>query len=210
MRRDPRFALVRAFALLGGLAAALLPAAHAPAQSDAKIYETVPSQAELGRDLFPESQPAPHRAGPRTRSLVREEPAPAAAAAPAPGAPAAAPQAAPATPARVGFKIQFARDSSELGPESRQFVDVLANLLKEPAVADKRLLIEGHTDASGPDYYNYQLSKRRAEAVVAELRNRHGIDPARLVVSGRGEDMPLRGRAPDDPENRRVEFMPVP
>ncbi len=68
--------------------------------------------------------------------------------------------------------------------------------------------IEGHTDSTGDEDYNLELSKRRAEAVGVYLVD-NGIDAERLEFEGYGERYPvdtnatLEGRR----RNRRVEFL---
>jgi outer membrane protein OmpA-like peptidoglycan-associated protein len=68
--------------------------------------------------------------------------------------------------------------------------------------------IEGHTDSTGNEDYNLDLSKKRAEAVGVYLVD-NGIDPERLQFEGYGERYPvdtnatLEGRR----RNRRVEFL---
>jgi outer membrane protein OmpA-like peptidoglycan-associated protein len=70
------------------------------------------------------------------------------------------------------------------------------------------MTVVGHTDATGSESYNQQLSERRAEAVRAELI-RDGVPAARLDAMGRGEVEPradngtVTGRA----QNRRVEIL---
>ena len=67
--------------------------------------------------------------------------------------------------------------------------------------------VEGHTDDRGDDDYNMDLSRRRAEAVVAYLV-RKDVDAGRLRAAGFGETNAIEtndtreGRA----ANRRVEF----
>jgi outer membrane protein OmpA-like peptidoglycan-associated protein len=74
---------------------------------------------------------------------------------------------------------------------------------QEPSLS---LLIEGHTDALGPDRYNFELSERRAIAVARYLVVHHGIAPERLQVAGKGKSEPLLSD-PYDPRNRRVQFI---
>lgn len=67
--------------------------------------------------------------------------------------------------------------------------------------------IVGHTDSSGTDAYNQNLSERRAAAVKDYLASQ-GVDPAVMSTSGMGESQPVadnstkEGRA----QNRRVEI----
>jgi OOP family OmpA-OmpF porin len=79
------------------------------------------------------------------------------------------------------------------------------------AYPDMKVQIDGHTDSSGTEAYNQQLSQKRAKAVMEYLINSVGIDPVRLTAVGYGESRPAY---PNDTEearakNRRVEFTPV-
>ena len=102
--------------------------------------------------------------------------------------------------------INFAFDSSKLSKESEVLVDrAVDNLNRNQKMA---VLIEGHTDSTGPDDYNLGLSLRRAKAVKDYIVSK-GIAASRMSVKGLGESDPLasndtpEGRA----ENRRVEFV---
>lgn len=85
---------------------------------------------------------------------------------------------------------------------------VLLGQLYESLRADKaaKVVIEGHTSSEGSDDYNLDLSKRRAEAVVAELVKR-GIPNSRISAQGRGEATPIASNADETGRslNRRVE-----
>jgi outer membrane protein OmpA-like peptidoglycan-associated protein len=105
------------------------------------------------------------------------------------------------------YGIQFDFDKDVVKPESLPTLDEIVRLLKvDPSL---RLNVVGHTDGKGSVEYNIDLSRRRAQAVVAELVQRHGIDTARLSARGAGAGEPL---APNDSEenrarNRRVELV---
>lgn len=75
--------------------------------------------------------------------------------------------------------------------------------------ADLRITIEGHTDNTGDDAHNQQLSEMRAAAVRAFLIEHYGIDAGRLEAAGFGESRPVASN--DTPEgrqgNRRVELV---
>ena len=77
-------------------------------------------------------------------------------------------------------------------------------------IRDVRLSIEGHTDDTGNDAHNLELSRRRAESVKRELV-RLGIDAARLEARRlRPYAPPGTGHQPQAREkNRRVEFRIV-
>ena len=106
----------------------------------------------------------------------------------------------------VGFRINFALNSDTVPQSAYAFVDRIGELMRnEPQV---KLQVEGHTDALGSDEYNLLLSMRRAASVANHLVQRHGIDPVRLVVLGKGENEPLAENA-FDAGNRRVQFLRV-
>jgi outer membrane protein OmpA-like peptidoglycan-associated protein len=102
--------------------------------------------------------------------------------------------------------IYFDFDKATLKDASLIEINKLYNMLSE----NSRLIVEisGHTDNIGTEEYNKNLSFRRAQAVVNML-TRKGIDPARMIAAGYGEDQPI---ASNDDErdgrelNRRVEF----
>jgi outer membrane protein OmpA-like peptidoglycan-associated protein len=68
--------------------------------------------------------------------------------------------------------------------------------------------ISGHTDVVGPDGYNLNLSKRRAQRVIDHLSNK-GIDPSRLQLTFFGKEQPVANNETDEGrhQNRRVEFQ---
>ena len=104
--------------------------------------------------------------------------------------------------------VNFALNSAELTPQSKQILDEnrqVARLKEEP---DMKVEVAGHTDSTGSDAYNQKLSERRAQAVVDYLISK-GVDPNRLKAVGYGESKPIAsneteaGRA----KNRRVELQ---
>lgn len=66
---------------------------------------------------------------------------------------------------------------------------------------DTNILIEGHTDKSGTETYNMDLSKKRGQAVTNYLIQ-NSVASSRLTTTGYGEDQPI---STIDGENRRVE-----
>lgn len=75
------------------------------------------------------------------------------------------------------------------------------------ATGPARLIVVGHTDRAGPEDYNLRLSKRRADAVKAELV-RLGVPANQITAEGRGEADPLVPTADGvrEAQNRRVEI----
>lgn len=68
--------------------------------------------------------------------------------------------------------------------------------------------VAGHTDSSGSDSYNQNLSEKRAEAVASYFVSR-GISTARLSTMGYGESQPRadNSTASGRQLNRRVEIL---
>lgn len=107
-------------------------------------------------------------------------------------------------PTGFDMLVTFELNSSELTEQARANLEQIAIALKDPRLAAATFLVEGHTDATGPEAYNLTLSKRRAEAVRNFLLER-GLAAKRITAIGLGESSP---RAADafDPSNRRVEI----
>jgi outer membrane protein OmpA-like peptidoglycan-associated protein len=105
---------------------------------------------------------------------------------------------------RADLRLSFLLGSAQLTSQAQAEARVFAQALQTPQLADKRFLIEGHTDSSGSRALNLDLSKRRAAAVVDYLTSL-GVGRDRLDARGYGPDRPLPGRRPSSPDNRRVE-----
>lgn len=101
--------------------------------------------------------------------------------------------------------ISFAQSSAELRPASFAAVDRITEFAHDCPSAT--IVITGHTDASGDENWNRQLSEARARA-VADRIVRNGIDPDRLVISGAGSSQPIADNttAYGRELNRRIEF----
>ncbi|MGR9114818.1 MAG: OmpA family protein [Gammaproteobacteria bacterium] len=106
----------------------------------------------------------------------------------------------------IGLPIKFAYNSAEILDESIPFLKEVGKMMTMDDFANKRLIIEGHTDAAGSDQYNLILSQSRARAVSSFLVQNYGIAPERLQTTGLGESKPLPGKNPYDGLNRRVQF----
>lgn len=118
---------------------------------------------------------------------------------------AAPPPQADAVPDALALPVQFAFDSARILPEAMRQLDAVAEGIKL-AGAGTPVLIEGHTDATGPAHYNEKLSLRRADAVKQYLVMRHGIAATALRTVGYGPMRPIDPANPYAGENRRVEF----
>ena len=112
-------------------------------------------------------------------------------------------------------KLLFQSGSWAVGTEGARAVKQLANVLADnPDIA---VLIEGHTDnvpyqGDGQLKGNWDLSTKRATAIVNILRENTAINPENLTAAGRGEYAPVdtnmtpEGRA----KNRRIEVILTP
>lgn len=112
-------------------------------------------------------------------------------------------------------KLLFASGSWTVGDKGKTAVVELGKVLSEnPNIS---VLIEGHTDdvpysGSGNLQGNWDLSAKRATAIVKILRENKKIDPKTLTAAGRGEFAPI---APNDTaenkaKNRRIEVILTP
>ena len=105
------------------------------------------------------------------------------------------------------YGIYFDTDKAVLKPESRPTLDQIAKLLTgQPQL---NVFIVGHTDSQGAYDYNLDLSRRRAEAIAAELVKSYRIAQARLRTAGVGFLAPVGSNASDAGRalNRRVELV---
>lgn len=112
-------------------------------------------------------------------------------------------------------KLLFQSGSWSVGTEGRKAVQQLGSVLAEnPDIA---ILIEGHTDnvpykGNAQLSGNWDLSTKRATAIVNILRENPSINPENLTAAGRGEYAPIasndtaEGRA----KNRRIEVILTP
>ncbi len=105
--------------------------------------------------------------------------------------------------------ITFATNSSEVKPEFYTVLGAVAEVLTE---YEKTYIdIAGHTDSSGSEEYNQELSQRRAMSVGNQLLNR-GVQNVRVVAQGRGETQPVADNATASgrAQNRRVDLKLAP
>ena len=109
-------------------------------------------------------------------------------------------------------KLLFQTGSWAVGTEGRKAVVELGKVLGQNP--DISVLIEGHTDndkfagAMGQIENNWDLSTKRATAIVNILSENKAINKQNLTAAGRGEFAPIASN--DTPEgkskNRRIEF----
>lgn len=112
-------------------------------------------------------------------------------------------------------KLLFNSGSWSVGPEGKKAVTEVAKVLGDnPEIA---VLIEGHTDndgfkGSGPIADNWDLSTKRATAIVAILSENKKINKQNLTAAGRSEYAPITSNssAEGKAKNRRIEIILTP
>jgi outer membrane protein OmpA-like peptidoglycan-associated protein len=101
--------------------------------------------------------------------------------------------------------VTFGFDKAVLTPDDRAELDGFAERL----AAAKGFILEvtGGTDSTGPAQYNYDLSQRRADAVVQYLASKYQIPAHRFYLIGIGKDKQVAANttAEGRKQNRRVE-----
>ncbi|HRY98614.1 MAG TPA: OmpA family protein [Bacteroidales bacterium] len=101
--------------------------------------------------------------------------------------------------------IQFETSSDVIRQESYKDLDNIVSIMKN--FPNTKFDIHGHTDNTGDDAMNLDLSKRRSASVKKYFMDK-GIDGSRLFPEGYGETKPIATN--DTPEgraqNRRVEI----
>lgn len=99
--------------------------------------------------------------------------------------------------------VVFESGSAELAAPSISVISGLAERLT--ACTGMSVAVGGHTDATGTDAVNQQLSQARADAVAAALAGR-GVAPVRITATGYGSSRPLVEGNGANAANRRIEF----
>ncbi|MET1754029.1 OmpA family protein [Novosphingobium sp. RD2P27] len=105
--------------------------------------------------------------------------------------------------------VTFAVDSTQISPSFQQSLDRVAQSMVQ--YPDSLIDVYGHTDSTGSDAYNLDLSKRRADAVARYLMSR-GVSSARIQTQGMGKSYPVADNTTAEGRalNRRVEIKITP
>jgi outer membrane protein OmpA-like peptidoglycan-associated protein len=108
----------------------------------------------------------------------------------------------------IPSRVEFEFDSDRITEQGRRDLDVFGEAMVT-RLSGTALMLEGHTDSTGTDQYNLELSRRRAEAARRYLVEGFGLAEAAIATEGRGKADPV---APNDSEsnrskNRRVDFI---
>ena len=114
----------------------------------------------------------------------------------------------------ISDKLLFKSGKYDVTPEAKIVLGKVAAVLKsQPEI---EFLVEGHTDAV--PYHNavlldnWDLSVKRATAVVRILQNQYGLDPAKMTAAGRGEYRPVAANNASgaNAANRRTRIVILP
>jgi len=114
----------------------------------------------------------------------------------------------------ISDKMLFRTGKYEVTPQAKEVLGKVAMVLKNQP--DIEFMVEGHTDnvpfRSGVLLDNWDLSVKRATAVVRILQNQYGLDPRKMAASGRGEYLPLIDNNTSDNRaiNRRTRIVILP
>ena len=114
----------------------------------------------------------------------------------------------------ISDKMLFRTGKYEVTPQAKEVLGKVAMVLKnQPGI---EFMVEGHTDNvpyhSGVLLDNWDLSVKRATAVVRILQNQYGLDPAKMAAAGRGEYNPIMDNSTDENRavNRRTRIVILP
>ena len=105
----------------------------------------------------------------------------------------------------ASVSVTFGFDKADLTKDDREQLDAFAGQL---GTAKSYILeVTGGTDSTGPAQYNYDLSQRRADAVVQYLAAKYGIAAHRFYLIGIGKDKEVAPNttAEGRKQNRRVQ-----
>lgn len=114
----------------------------------------------------------------------------------------------------ISDKLLFASGKYNVTARAREVLGKVARVLaNQPQI---EFMVEGHTDnvpyRQGVLLDNWDLSVKRATAIVRILQNQYGIPPARMTAAGRGEYVPIASNdtAEGRQTNRRTRIVILP
>jgi chemotaxis protein MotB len=114
----------------------------------------------------------------------------------------------------ISDKLLFNTGRYNVTPAAQEVLGKVAKVLTSRP--DIEFMVEGHTDNvpynTGILSDNWDLSVKRATAVVRILQNQYGVPPARMTAAGRGEYVPVASNDTDDGRalNRRTRIVILP
>jgi chemotaxis protein MotB len=114
----------------------------------------------------------------------------------------------------ISDKLLFASGKYDVTARAQAVLGKVATVLK--AQPDIEFMVEGNTDTKpyrrGVLLDNWDLSVKRATAVVRILQNKYGLAPAKIAAAGRGEYAPVATNDTEDGRalNRRTRIIILP
>lgn len=114
----------------------------------------------------------------------------------------------------ISDKMLFRTASYNVNSKAYKTLKKLAEIIKSEPSMD--VMIEGHTDSrkihNDVIQDNWDLSVKRATSIVRILEKKYGINPNRLIASGRGSSLPLvdNKTSANRTRNRRTKIVILP
>ncbi len=111
-------------------------------------------------------------------------------------------------------KLMFSSGGSTVSPKAKEILGKVATVIQNRP--DMQVMVEGHTDNVGINTTcmkdNWDLSAKRATAVVRVLQDVYKIDPSRLVAAARSEYVPIESNdtVEGKARNRRTKIIILP
>ncbi|MGB5275070.1 MAG: OmpA family protein, partial [Flavobacteriaceae bacterium] len=110
----------------------------------------------------------------------------------------------------ISDKLLFSSGSYNITNRAKEVLGKVAQVVNNKP--DFEFMVEGHTDdvpyRSGVLLDNWDLSVKRATAVVRILQNDYKVDPKRMTAAGRAEYIPVSPT--DKSKNRRTRIVVLP
>jgi outer membrane protein OmpA-like peptidoglycan-associated protein len=107
----------------------------------------------------------------------------------------------------IDLEITFDYNSANISQKALPAVTALGKALTNPDLKGTTFVLAGHTDATGGEAYNQDLSERRADSLKKYLMEKYGLAAADLVTVGYGKTKLKNPAAPTGGENRRVQIV---
>jgi len=110
----------------------------------------------------------------------------------------------------ISDKLLFSSGSYNITSRAKEVLGKVAKVVNNKP--DFEFMVEGHTDdvpyRKGILLDNWDLSTKRATAVVRILQNDYGVDPKRMTAAGRAEYIPVS--TTEKSKNRRTRIVVLP
>ncbi len=114
----------------------------------------------------------------------------------------------------ISDKLLFKSGSYDITTRAKEVLGKVAVVLKNQP--DLEFMVEGHTDSisykRGPLLDNWDLSVKRATAVVRVLQNEYGLPPYHITAAGRSQYQPVASNDTEEgrAKNRRTRIVILP